>query len=399
MQRTIIAIVFLVLIAVFASGCDPSIYGKAEIDKVEFIRVVAIDRTQGEHTGVRITITSKKAETGTREAGGGEPEVANTMSVEGETVFEAIRKFSTFTDKNLFFGHVEFILIGEDAAKEDVLKYLDFFVRDHELRLNAKVIVVRDGTAKEVIDTGNTSEHFISERLNILMDAIGANSLSAEVELVKLLQMFDNEFASAYLPSIRLSNLIDREKGEEEKKDLLLDRFAVFQGGRLLGYLSEEQSRGLNWIINKIQTGIIVVTDKRGGKVSLEIIDSRSKIIPSFNKDMPEVLIKIGLSSNVGEIQSSEDVFNIDTISYLQHQQENIVKSEIENVLMYGQKNNVDIFGLSTAIYHRYPIKWKSVQGEWQEIFPKLKINIVVESKINRTYNIRTPITRKSGDK
>ena len=60
-------------------------------------------------------------------------------------------------------------------------------------------------------------------------------------------------------------------------------------------------------------------------------------------------------------------------------------------MLLKSPERNTDIFGLGDAIYHQHPGKWKDIEDKWEELFPKMKINVNVESKINRTYDIKEP--------
>lgn len=39
----------------------------------------------------------------------------------------------------------------------------------------------------------------------------------------------------------------------------------------------------------------------------------------------------------------------------------------------------------------KYPVFWTEIEKNWAEIFPQIKFNVVVDSKINRTYLIKEP--------
>jgi spore germination protein KC len=73
-------------------------------------------------------------------------------------------------------------------------------------------------------------------------------------------------------------------EGEMEEYNILLNGFAVFKGDKLVGYATDTTARGANWIRGKVKSGIIVVKDNDGEKISLEIIDSGVDVIPKFNK-------------------------------------------------------------------------------------------------------------------
>ena len=101
------------------------------------------------------------------------------------------------------------------------------------------------------------------------------------------------------------------------------------------------------------------------------------------------------MSSNIGEIQSTSDVFHKESIAKLRKQQEQIIKVEITQAVKTLQETNTDILGIGDAFYHKYPIEWQKLKGKWAQIFPKLKIDVKVDSIINRSYTIKQPTRSK----
>lgn len=310
------------------------------------------------------------------------------INSEGDTIFEAIRNIFTSSDAKPFLGNVEHIIIGEEVAKKDIIKYLDYFSRDHEFRLNMKVFVSRGCSAREILEQASNSNIILSDYLKSLLSNIDSNSISSEVELATLIHKFDNKFLCPYIPCISLGS---KNGVNIDQFSIYLDGYAIFKNSKLIGYLIGNEARGLNWIIEKIKSGVIIVKDLNEENISLEISEASSKIIPQFSKEKLSVLIKIRTSSNVGEITGKEDIFTKDYFSYLEKQQSNIIKSEVEKALAFSRKNNADIFDINGFIFHKHPIKWKKLQNNWDEIFPEVDIQIQVTSLINRSYEIKRP--------
>ena len=69
---------------------------------------------------------------------------------------ERIRNYSSQED--IFYPHVEHILLGEDAARVSIEDYLAFFCRSPELRIDIPLYIVKGGTAEQaVLETGSDS--------------------------------------------------------------------------------------------------------------------------------------------------------------------------------------------------------------------------------------------------
>lgn len=386
---------FFLLMAL--TGCKSIIGDRMEIERLNFVRVIGVDKSIQNPGGVRLTMVSKKASPGGKDSKEDKGKPAEILSSEGRTLQEAVRNFRLISDRQIFLGHVDFILMGEAAAKENAVQYLDFLTRDHELRLNAKVIAVKGATAEDAITSGSRDEKFVGDKLNNLIENIGGLSESDEVELVELLRTFDNPLLSAHLPCITLAQKTNKGVKENEKSDIQIDGLAIFKGVCLTGYMDGKTARGLNWPRNNVESGLLVVKDTGGKDITLEVHNSTAKIVPAFNNGELSAAFDIKVSSNIGEIMGDEDIFNEKAFDYLKKQQEDAIRAEIESALTYARQNNVDIFGISSAAQRRFPVKWEDIKGKWGEIFPKLKVTVKIDSKIIRTYAVRQPARYRKG--
>ncbi|NLX64643.1 MAG: Ger(x)C family spore germination protein, partial [Clostridiaceae bacterium] len=65
---------------------------------------------------------------------GGEDRPFWNVSSKGMTIFEAVRQMTHKTGNRLFISHNQVVIFGNDLAKEGLQKYIDFFLRAHEMR-------------------------------------------------------------------------------------------------------------------------------------------------------------------------------------------------------------------------------------------------------------------------
>lgn len=387
MKKILIGTLIL-CVMIFTSSCTQVVKGRREIDHNLFIQTTAFDK--GENDRVRVTIISKSmhsdaaAETSEKEA--------HILTHEGQTIFEVGREFDGFASKDVFWGHLEFVVISEEAAKEGLLKYIDFIIRDHEVRLTPKVIIVRDVTGEEMIKKINTSTFDVSEKLDNIFEDAGLLSYSSEITLADIISMATSEYTCIHAPTVKLVQKTEGGKEDKGKYDPYLDGYAIFKNEKLVGYLTEKRARGLNWILNKVDSGVIVVKDKEEQQISMEIIESKTKVIPKISDGKLTITVEIKMSSNIAEYEGSENIFTESAIDHIKHQIKDQIEKEVKDAIKYAKENGADFLQFGDAVYHKYPIKWDIYKDNWEDEFKNVPVKISVKTRINRTYVIKNPI-------
>ena len=385
-----------------------------EIDELEFVRAVALDK--GMNNQMRVSVLLKKEKQSSSSAGGedsGGGAESEIITGEGNTAFSTQSFFKSYSDKSLFYGHTDYILIGEDAAREDMRKYTDFITRDHEYRLTAHVYIT-EGKAEDILASSKT---FLPDKLRILYKDIKALSISDELPLIELVsKLEDNQLYAIAVPVVKTyeeASMEDQNKSQQSSqggqqsggqgagvavktKEIALGGFAIIKDFHLAGFMDDTLARAYCFVTNKVGSGSIDVLDQTGSYVGLEILQSGTQIIPRVEDGkLTGVTIKTVFQTNVDEIHSTENIFREDRIKYIESEQSNIIKKEIESLVRFAQDNKADFMGIGQAISMAHPIIWKDYESRWPEFFSSLDINVQVESKVARSYNINEPIGNK----
>jgi len=382
-----------ILGAAVMTGCNIAFFDATQINDVEFIRAVGIDKApEGK---IRFTIATQRIVTG-GERGGSEQKLSEIMYSEGRTGFEAARNFWAYFEKRPFFGHLEYILIGEEAAKDGILKYLDFFTRDPEDRLNLNVFVVKGTDAGEMVRQGNTRDKFVFDRLEGIKEHYWGLSMINRVDLMEIMYILDTEYLSLYIPCVKLTEKTENSDGHNEGMDIALEGFAIFEGDRLAGYLEREMARGLSFLRNMAKSGVLNVRARNGSMVALELISSNRKMKPELMDGELRVAIEIDLKCNIAEIQSSEGVFDHESLRYLEEQSNQLIMDEVMKVIEFAREKRLDCFAAGDAVMHKYPCKWEDyLEKNWRDIFSEIDFEVTVRTNVSRTYDIKQPIGAK----
>jgi len=385
--KLFILLIVILIFTFIATGCKYLNFGRVEINDLLILNVAGIDKLYNDDV-ITISAASKSVNAASEQTGNtavGQKSKSKLLIAEGKTAFEAIWKLSTFADSMIFWGHVDYILVGENAAKDNLPQYLDFFMRDHELRLNSKIIIVKDNTALNVLRKTVDENNFIGDILDSLFQTKGRMSISDELFLVEIMNLFDSPHTSAYVPCVELI--------DDPYYKIKLSGFAVFKDTKLLGYITDEIARGFNWVRDRIDSTAISVKDRNGQNISLEVVDSKTEVKPIISGGKLEsIKINIRFSTNITGVTGTKNIFEKDVLDFLKSQQEEVVRNEVKKVIEFAQKNNIDIFGICGILHRKKPVYWRSMEDQWHELFPKINFIIEIDSNINRTYDIKQPV-------
>ncbi|MBZ4653418.1 MAG: germination protein Ger(X)C family [Peptococcaceae bacterium] len=368
------------LIILLTAGC----WNRRELDTLAIVSGTGIDKPE-EPGKVQITVQIiKPGEMKAPQAGGGGEGGSGgqkpywTVTATGDTVFDTIREMAHKSNRKLFFPHNEIIILGEDAAEEGVQKYLDFFARDHEPRWLAWVLVGKN-TASEVLETKAELEKVPAISISKLIEARGATSEASAVTLHEFLTRLMSKTTAPVASLIEVS-------GQGKEKTALLTGTAVFKKDKLAGYLNKTETRGLLWVLNEIKSGIIDVECPGGkGKVSLEIIRARSKIIPEIKDNTLHLAVEIDEEGNLGSQMCSDDLTSESAWKTLEKNQAAVIHNEVMAALKKARELNTDIFGFGEAVHKKYPKLWKDIEDKWDEFFPNLEVAVIVDAKLRRS--------------
>jgi len=176
-----------------------------------------------------------------------------------------------------------------------------------------------------------------------------------------------------------------------KKNEFKLSGGAVLKDYKLIGWIGEKENRAIAMVRNKVKSEIIDIP-YNGKVVSYIITDTSCK------KHVSEMGEKIKVDLNIfveGYIQQypnndKEDVFNPQIIEQVQEKVSETIKKEIEDSVNKLQKKyNADAIGMAEYIYKFKPDLWEKVNEDWDEVFPNLDINVIVDTKIRRSGLIR----------
>ncbi|AMO85251.1 Spore germination protein B3 precursor [Solibacillus isronensis B3W22] len=387
----------LIILNFILTGC----WDKRELNELAITLALGIDKVEGEdeyEVTAQVVVPSAVS---MKDGTGG---TAVTLFTEnGETVYEALRRMTKVSPRKIYPGHLQMLIIGEELAKEGIGESLDLLARDWELRPDFYVVVAKDVTAREILNVTTDLESIPASKMFAgLKVSEKAWAGTYGVTLDELIVDLISEGKEAVLTGIQLAG--NKQIGSTQQNiesiskpaQIKYDNLAVFKEDRLMGWLTEQDSRGYSGITNSVKSTVTSISCPNEGKSTIEVTNFHSKIEGNIVHGKPEVNIHTKAEGNVGEVRCKIDLKNPESIQELEKIYEKEATRIInETIDVLQEKYQSDIFGFGEAIHRSNPEEWNKIKENWDEEFSDLTVNVKVDMKIRLTGTVNSSFLEK----
>ncbi|WP_399632970.1 Ger(x)C family spore germination protein [Sporosarcina sp. SG10008] len=385
----------LLILSLTLTGC----WDRRELNEIAITLALGIDKVDEEfQLTAQVVVPS---EVSMKQSSG--RSTVTLFQATGETIFEAFRKMTIDSPRKIYPGHLRMLVIGEELAKAGVGESLDLLSRDWELRSDFYVVVAKDKTAAEILNVTTPIESIPANKMfNTLKTSEENWAVTKGVTLDELLGDLITDGKDAVLTGIQVFG--NQEVGSSKQNvesitpaaQIQYDYLAVFRKDKLVGWLNESESKGYNYIIDSVKSTVASIPCPEKGKVSIEVIHSKSEMKGKINKGKPEVNVTIEVEGDVGAVECHIDLTETKSIDALEKSYEKELKEIIHQTIETVQKQyKTDIFGFGQAIHRSNPKKWAKIKDQWDEKFTELTVNVEVDMKIRHTGTVRNSFLQK----
>jgi len=389
MRKTnkIYKIVICVILIVSLCGC----WNKHELNELGIVMGVGVDKAPRED---KVQITAQVVKPGEiksmggKSSGGSKNKTFWNIKDTGDCVFDTIRDMTNQSSRKLYFPHNQVVIYGRSIAEEGLAKYLDFFFRDHETRVNVYILIA-DGSASDVLDVEPQLEQMPA--VNIAKVVVSQANATSQTIAVRLKDFKSRLMSGTTAPVAPIIGII----GTDEEKVAEITGTAVFKKDKLVGELNKTEGRGLLWVLGEVKSGIIKVNSSSDNPVNLEIVRAKAKYSPEIKDGKVKIKISILEEGTIAEQSGSEDLSSTSEIEFLEKQKSEAIKSEVLAAFAKAKELNADIFGFGDAINDKYPIEWKTMKDDWDNIFQTIEVDVNVQAKLRLMGRINKPVLSK----
>lgn len=363
-MRRLWAILTALCCALTTAGC----WNYKDLEDFAIVAGCAVDRGNG----VKYDLTVEILDMGGQD-GQAEPVVCTSS---GDTVFEAVRNMGEMIPQKLYWSNCQVLIVGESLAREEISPLLDYFSRDHETRPTLQLLVARDATGREMLETTKGRTPLSFELGKLLENNAKVLATAPQTRLYQAMNTLGATGQALVLPVLTLTDL-----GEDQAVSAYGG--ALLNDGRLAGYLDARQSRGWLLATNRAKGGIVTwnLGGKRGQGITLELLQSEGRI--TATEDDP-LFFTVQVTA-VASLADSEMGFNLlDELQreLLQQEAAAELEKEIFDAFEAGRAVGCDLFGLGELLSKRAPEHWRALQREWGTYLQSVTLEVKAQVKL-----------------
>ena len=361
-----------ILISIILVGC----WDMVETNKRLFVGAIGVDTSKdpGKYEVSFIMPIVRKIAGGS-ESGGEGPRILLVSAI-ADSVFDASKKMVLRQNRVMFFEHMRVFIIGEDLARSGIEEIIIPFWRRTGYNRRG-IFVIAEGSAKEMLEGIPNVEKLQSYYIEGLFQN---NHFSGNFFKRELGDFMHHVKASTSKGDALVSKIA---LGKQKKEEVNIGGAAVIKDFRLSGWLSEEEIQGVNFCLGRMRGGNLLLEDPQSlGEASFEISSSKKKISLVETGENPGFVISITTEGNIVSTTKDKRVYPED-IERLSKTASEKIKMQAQLGIEKLQKDyRVDLIDISDYLYKYHPKLWKIYEPQWEDIFPDIKVDVKVETRI-----------------
>ncbi len=377
MKRAIFALLLLALL-LSVTGC----WDSRELDTLFIVTGLGLDTSQQpDELAVNmqiVKVSGNETGSGSQKSGGsGDNKSEILLEASGKSVLAAISTLRHESTRTLFLQHNQIIVFGKELAQKGIQKNLDFFLRDEEARMETLVLVA-DGKAREVLDAQLDQDKNSGIAVTRIIREFSKTSAHLKVDMLDLISKLLQKTTAPTIPIVEVI-----KEGDQTK--VRVAKMAIFKGDRMVGEMEWDEVTGYLWIMGEINDGTLELVTEKGTAV-LNILQAHNTTTPVLADDgRIGVILHVDTTLDIEELNGFGDLTLKELYTYLIQEATKAIEGRIYTTYEKTRQLNTDIYGFGGMFHIKYPKQWKTIEQQWDTLFPGLQLVLSVKAHLTGT--------------
>lgn len=199
------------------------------------------------------------------------------VSATGKTVAEALQNISVKSGKETSLGQCVLLMYGEDFTKSDFTSTAEYFVRSDSFKESAAVCCC-EGKAQDMFNKGDAISQSVSLGLSAKLNGLSKDVAIPSCNVLVFSRGQTELYRTGYLNYVTFqdSENTSTVNPDQPQGFFVCNRVAVFRNYKLVGVLSERETKGFAVLAEKISGNTFAV--KGDNETLLTLRASRKKV-------------------------------------------------------------------------------------------------------------------------
>ncbi len=367
-HRCMMLVASLLLLA----GC----WGIEEAERMDYVHGVGVDYKEGQvHVTLQIVNLSNlgKSETGGGESHGNQAVLAKSK---GESVNDAIFKIYNSTQRRLFWGHLTFVALTEEALKHQKFKdVIDLMDRYRETRYRILVFATQDEDVDKIFEAVAIFDGSpVYTRLTDIANTYEQSSWIKDLSMREFLLQLNEPGYDIIIPAVTTT---EEDWTSIQKTETMVKTVgvALMYKNQFRGFITGEDVNGLRWLT---EDALRVNLDiDKGDKPIAEAVIIR----PSFTIKPVVKGDDVTFHIHVSGTAIFNQIFEYKGYSFLKKEMEKQIEAEIKQTFHQALELDSDIYRLSEVLYRKNVRAWKKFAQDGK--LPLDKDSIKISADLN----------------
>ena len=370
-----IIIILLSAALMLLTGCGGIYDNYRALEELEIVGTLGLDR---DLHGLTLSAAAG------RDGAGQTPAVLRRSSPDLRQGMEALQDFAG--DRQLFFAHTRYLLLGQDYAADGIGAVLDYVERDLHTRMGTALFVLRDERAETLLSSGGDVTALLASAVRN-----ARQNGSSRVSDLRSTAVALSEYGAAAVCALRTETTAGSVFSEAPERTAYPDGYAILRSGALAGFLDGGTAEVFGFLAGYPGTVTRQFHDGDGAAVTLELQRSgEPEFRVSGTAETPVVEAFLTLNAALSAVDAPEPVTMPD-VSALCRRAENEVSGDAEKVFSEMQALDADFLGLGGTVR-------RALGNAAQEGFPgNAEFRVRVEVIMDHSYDLTAPVTAGGG--
>ncbi|QJC52341.1 Ger(x)C family spore germination protein [Paenibacillus albicereus] len=388
--RRLTLALLLTLLPIGAAGC----WDRQELNELGIISATAVDVTESGRWRISYQLVIPSAISAQGAYVGLSSAPFNVFTTEGESFRGAVSRATQEMSRRLYFGHNQIVVVSEEAARKGISELIEAYMRNGDSR-ETVMMFVTEGNARKLLEQLLPMEKISGAGIVRLITQEGNHGGNfRQMTVFNVAQDLLGPVRVTGVPGIGLSgsdepvDSVDAAKKTYTGAKIRLQRLGAFKEGRLVGWLSTHEARGLLWVRGQAKETTVSFScpDEKLKRNSIRLRRTHARVRPYREGEGWRMRIEESAEGTLLEYNCEGSLDKPQDLERLEERIERELRNDMESGIRASQRLGADLAGFGQALRLSDPRGWKEVEKEWNEqVYPQVRSEFDLHVKIART--------------